>query len=45
MKITDQKNKKFGSVNLSGLFISEYLPGLGGNALKIYLTLVYYAKH
>ena len=44
MKFTDQTSKKFGSVDLSGLFVSEYLPGLGGNALKIYITLAYYAK-
>ena len=44
MKITDQKSKKYVDIDLSGLFVSEYLPGLGGNAVKIYLTLEYYGR-
>lgn len=44
MKITNQFSKKYGSVDVSGLFIGEYMPGLSGNALKIYLTLQYYTK-
>ncbi len=44
MKITDQTSKLYDNLDLSGLFISEYLPGLSGNALKLYITLAYYGK-
>jgi DnaD/phage-associated family protein len=43
-KITGEYNKKYGTVNLSNLFVTEYMPGIGGNALKIYVLLLYYAK-
>jgi len=42
MKLIRQKNKIFDELPLSGLFVSEYLPGLSGDAVRLYLTLMYY---
>jgi DnaD/phage-associated family protein len=42
MKITGETSKKFGSVPVSNLFISDFLPGLSGDAVRVYLTLLYY---
>ncbi len=43
MKITGETSSKFGSVPVSNLFISDFLPGLSGDAVKVYLTLCYYS--
>ncbi|MBP5730439.1 MAG: DnaD domain protein [Clostridia bacterium] len=43
MKITGETSQKFGSVPVSNLFISDFMPGLGGDAVKVYLTLSYYS--
>ena len=43
-KITGEYNKKYGTVSISNLFVKEYMPGIGGNALKIYIMLLYGAK-
>ena len=44
MKLTRQKNKIFDELHLNGLFIAEYLPSLSGDAVRLYLTLMYYQE-
>ena len=43
MKINGETSKKFGSVPVSNLFISDFLPGLSGDAVRVYLTLQLYS--